>query len=80
MGFTRLASLPERSRTIEWGEGAEFYPEVGVRRGEVAQGGQASGKVDYGERPRSEARGMRVFGGGVRERGGAKLTMGEVTD
>jgi len=39
----------------------EFHPEVGVRRSEVAQGCRASGKVDSGERPRSEARGMRML-------------------
>jgi len=49
---------------IERCQRVEFHPEVGVLCGKVTQGCQASGKVEYGERPHSEARGMRMLEGG----------------
>jgi len=77
MGFTRLASLPECSRTIEMGRASGvFHPKGGVLCDEVAQGCPASGKVNYGERPRSEARGMRTLEEGSEEEVARKVDEG----
>jgi len=54
MGFTRLASLPECSRTTKGGERVEFHPEEDVLWAEVYKDAERAGKsiVESGRIPK----------------------------